>query len=735
VATKFLTSIDLNGTNEIQNALIQNLSTAPSSPAAGRIYFDTTLGKLRYYSGSAWISLDAAGAGAVNTISGTSPVVATNNGGGSYTISINAASTSAAGAVQLSDSATTTSSVLAATPTAVKVAYDLASGKANPSDTTYVGTTSVALNRASANQALTGISSVTLPGSTSGTAQIIPTAIAGTGTVITLPATTGTVALTANNLGSFATSTSAAIGVGTIDLGHASDTTLSRSAAGTLAVEGVDVVTTSATQTLTNKTLTSPSLTTPTLGVASATSVNKVAITAPATSATLALADGSTLATSGAFSTTLTATATTVATLPAGTKTLLATDGNGSGLTSLTAGNLSGTIPSGVLGNSSVNVGTTSVALNRASANLALTGISSVALPGSTSGTITVQPAATAGTNTITLPAVTGTVVTTGDTTSVTNGMIASGIAFAKLSAPVGAFDFGGQTLTNLATPSAASDAATKAYVDAVKTGLDVKDSVRAATTANITLSGTQTIDGVAVIAGDRVLVKDQSTGSQNGIYVVAASAWSRSSDADLSSEVTAGLFTFVEEGTANADSGWVLTTNNAITLGTTALTFAQFSGAGQITAGSGLSKSGNTLSVNFDSTTINASGASSTLQVIDASITAAKLATSAVDLAGTKITGTLPLGNGGTGATTASTARDSLAESGFSLARRKSGSATWTAGEAKALTHSLGTKDVTVAIYDSSDALVFTDVATTSTSVVTVTISLAGTYRYVIIG
>jgi hypothetical protein len=92
-------------------------------------------------------------------------------------------------------------------------------------------------------------------------------------------------------------------------------------------------------------------------------------------------------------------------------------------------------------------------------------------------------------------------------------------------------------------------------------------------------------------------------------------------------------------------------------------------------------------------------------------------------------------LGYGGTGATTASGARDALAESGFSLARKKAGSATWTAGEAKAITHSIGTKDVTVALYDSSDALVFADVATTSTSVVTVTISLAGTYRYVIIG
>lgn len=160
-----------------------------------------------------------------------------------------------------------------------------------------------------------------------------------------------------------------------------------------------------------------------------------------------------------------------------------------------------------------------------------------------------------------------------------------------------GAIAMGSSKITGLGTPTADQDAATKAYVDSVAQGLDVKGSCRVATVANISLSGTQTIDGVAVIAGDRVLVKDQSTAANNGIYVVAAGSWSRATDADTWAELV-GAFTFVEEGTVNDNSGWVCTSPAGGTLGVTAVTWEQFSGAGQITAGAGLYKSGNTLSV-----------------------------------------------------------------------------------------------------------------------------------------
>jgi len=214
-----------------------------------------------------------------------------------------------------------------------------------------------------------------------------------------------------------------------------------------------------------------------------------------------------------------------------------------------------------------------------------------------------------------------------------------------QMAVPTGAVSFNNQTITNVADPSADHMAANKGYVDGVAQGLDVKDSVKVVTTANITLSGTQTIDGVAISANERVLVKEQNTASENGLYLCKASTWTRTDDLPAGADA-AGSFVFVEQGTTHAENGFVCSSNKgSAVVGTNNLVFSQFSGAGQISAGEGLSKNGNNLAADlkanggivFESTEL------------------------AVNLAASSITGTLAVSDGGTGSTSASAARTAL--------------------------------------------------------------------------
>ena len=202
----------------------------------------------------------------------------------------------------------------------------------------------------------------------------------------------------------------------------------------------------------------------------------------------------------------------------------------------------------------------------------------------------------------------------TGNAATVTNGVYTSGdqtIGGAKTFSLV----------VSGVTPTADAHLATKAYVDGVAEGLDVKGSVVASTTANITLSNTQDVDGVTLAAGDRVLVKNQTTGSENGIYLcVDGGSWTRAVDMAASSDAK-GNFVFVEQGTVNGDAGFVCTNDTTATVGTHALTFTQFSSSGTITAGTGLSKSGNTLSVDAAQTGITSVGTLTALTVDNLSL------------------------------------------------------------------------------------------------------------------
>jgi len=294
------------------------------------------------------------------------------------------------------------------------------------------------------------------------------------------------------------------------------------------------------------------------------------------------------------------------------------------------------------------------------------TGLSGTSYNGSSAVTIAIDStvATLTGTQTLTNKTISGSNNTLSNigNASLTNSSVTVGTTAIALGAS--SLTLGG--LTSVAVtqdPVSALELATKQYVDAVAQGLDPKASCVAATTANITLSGTQTIDSVVLIAGDRCLVKDQTLSQDNGIYLVAVGAWTRATDMDNWLEVP-GAFTFIEQGTLYADTGWVCTSNAGGTLGTTPITWVQFAGVGSYTAGTGLTLTGTQFSIT--NTAVTAASYGSATQVgtftvnAQGQLTLASNASIAID--GNQITsGTVAVVNGGTGATNATDARTNL--------------------------------------------------------------------------
>ena len=319
--------------------------------------------------------------------------------------------------------------------------------------------------------------------------------------------------------------------------------------------------------------------------------------------------------------------------------------GNGSQLTGIDAAGIQfGTsnvkvVSSGGNVATSVNGNANIVVVTGTGANIAGTlGVTGNITGGNLSGTGIVGTLTTAAQTNITSVGTLGALSVTGNA-NVGNIGATRGV-FTGTGSFSGNVNMNNFNITSLATPSADTDAATKAYVDSVAQGLDTKASVVAATTANITLSGTQTVDGVVLIAGDRVLVKNQTTTANNGLYLCAAGSWTRTTDMDTWAEVP-GAYVFVETGTTNADTGWVCTSNAGGTIGVTAITWTQFSGAGSFTAGTGLTLTGTTFSVNAAQTQITSVGTLTGL-TLSSTLTGTTINAAAIGNSGATLTGTL---------------------------------------------------------------------------------------------
>jgi hypothetical protein len=556
MARLFVTSINLNK-NELQNARVQNLSSAPSSPVTGQIYYDTVLNTMYFWNGTAWIPTSGSAEVIQDTvdtmiIAGTGLDKTYDDNNGTLTLDIDSTVTTNSGTQTLSNK----------TLTAPKFVDGGFIADANGNESIKFTATGSAVNE------------ITVVNAAAGTAPAI----------------------------------SASGGDTNVDLN------LTGKGSGVVKAGGIEVVTTSGTQTLTNKTITSPTV-------------------------------------------------------------------------------------------SGLYLSDSSIVFEGSSADGSET---------------TLQVTNPTDDRTITFPDANGTVILS--TNKVTD-----------LTAPTSAFSMNNQKITNLATPTASSDAATKAYVDGVAEGLHVHEAARVYVATNINLANQleagDVIDGVTLIAGDRVLVNAQTTTSQNGIYVVQSSgAAVRALDFDTAAEVDSGDFIFVTAGTTYGATGWVQTLKPA-TIGTDPISFTQFSGAGTYLAGDGLDIVGSTFSVD-----ITPGSAQPSLKWEDDAIQV-KLNTSD----GLEVTASGVGINNGTGLVFSAGALTLDTANGYGV-RKYAASVGNGSLTSIALTHNLGSRDVTVHIYDNASpyAQVEADVEHTDSNNVTVKFAVAPTtnqYRVVIVG
>ena len=322
-----------------------------------------------------------------------------------------------------------------------------------------------------------------------------------------------------------------------------------------------------------------------------------------------------------------------------------------------------------------------------------------------------------------------------------------SSIRLDQLAGPATDLNFNGSRITSLGNPLTSGDAANKDYVDNLVAGMSWKAPVRLATTANITMNSLAAIDGVTPVQNDRILVKNQTVPSQNGIYTAQAATWNRANDANLAAEMV-NAAVFVSEGTTQADTAWVQTVNAPITMGTTGLTFVQFTGAGTYSNGNGLTLTGNVFAIDDSVVATDA-------QVTTAVGVKADKTTSII--AGNGLTGGGDLSASRTlnvvaGDTTLTVAATSVVVNTAVIATRAYADATVPAGMAKkyaaaltgtsspeTITHNLNTRDIQLQVLNGATPYtaveVDWDATTVNTAVVRFSPNLGAGYRVVVMG